>query len=129
MARFRGINFPFSRGLQSFPEKVSDDELLRQSMIQIIMTPRGERVMRPDFGADAYALIFANTGDVFEQDIKNAVMSAIAQYEPRVIVLDVRVTEEDTKTGGGQSEVKIDIDYVVLATRESQTISLQVPCG
>ena len=102
------------------PANVTDEELIRENLLQIIMTPEGPRVMRPDFGVDAYALIFENTGEVLRLGLESAVRQAIAQYEPRVIVVSVDVVEAD-------SEVKVTITYVITSTQETDEVSITIP--
>jgi phage baseplate assembly protein W len=48
MAAFKGIRFPLQKGKQSFPDKVEDSELIRQSIIQILLTEPGERCFPGD---------------------------------------------------------------------------------
>lgn len=120
MARFFGIEFPFKRGATSTPKDATDDELIRQSLIQIVNTPTAARIMRPDFGIDAWALLFENTGEAMVIQLENAIRVAIAQYEPRVIVVDIQIDQDD-------SEVKATITYVLVSSQETQQISLTLP--
>jgi hypothetical protein len=120
MARFLGIKFPFKKGLQSMPADVTDEQLIRENLIQIITTPTGARIMRPDFGVDAYALIFENTGEVLKLQLESAIRQAIGEYEQRVIVLDVDILEQD-------SEITITITYVVVSTQETDSVSVSIP--
>lgn len=120
MAIFKGFSFPFRKGTQSVPEAVTDDELIRQSIIQIILTAPGERVMRPDFGSNAYALVFENNDDLLVDSIRFSVHSAITKFEPRAVVKEVRVDRKD-------EHVFVTVEYVVLATRTSSTAEVLLP--
>ena len=102
------------------PADVVDAELLRENLIQIVMTPQGTRVMRPSFGVDAYTLIGENTGERLRLSLESAVRQAIAQYEPRVIVTAVDVQE-------AESEVMCTITYVITSTKETDEVSISVP--
>ncbi len=122
MARtsFIGIAFPFKRSPTALPAAVSDNDLIRQSLAQIVLTGRGERIMRPAFGSGAYGFVFENNSQVFQETVRADIMNAIGKFETRVIVQSVDVTRDDT-------QATIDISYVVLATRQEQAIKITVP--
>lgn len=114
---FKGISFPFRKGRKSFPEKVEGDDLIRESVLQILLTARGERVMRPDFGSGVFRLVFENTGRLMEEMIKTEVVSVLTKYEPRISVRNVSVFTEG-------SSVDVEIDYVVISTRRDQKVNM-----
>lgn len=122
MARtsFIGIAFPFKRSTTSLPASVTDNDLIRQSLAQIVLTGRGERVMRPSFGSNAYAFVFENNSQIFQESVRADIMNAIGKFETRVIVQSVDVTRDDT-------EAFVEISYVVLATRQEQSIKITIP--
>ena len=120
MARFLGIKFPFKKGLQSMPADVTDEQLIRENLIQIILCPQGTRIMRPEFGVDAYALVFENTGEVMKIGLESAIRQAVSKYEPRVIVVQVDVEEAD-------SEVIVNIIYVITSTQQTDSVSVGLP--
>lgn len=120
MPTFRGIAFPFGRSSTAIPASVSDDELVKQSIIQIVTTTRGERVMRPDFGAAAHAYVFENNNDILAELIRDEIVSAISRFEPRAIVQNVVTTRED-------NSVTITIYYVVSLTGIQASVSVDIP--
>jgi uncharacterized protein len=68
---------------------VSGDELVRQSLISILSTRPGERVMRPDFGCRLHELLFSISSDTTAGVAMHYVRQAVEQWEPRVEVMDV----------------------------------------
>jgi phage baseplate assembly protein W len=58
----------------------------------------------------------AALGDLLWQ----AIQAALSRWEPRIELLDVRVDRRD-------SEVKVTIDYGVIATRTQGSVSANVP--
>jgi phage baseplate assembly protein W len=119
MAIFKGIAFPFKRDDQTLPATVEDDELVKQSITQIIMTGTGERVMRPDFGSNAYAYVFENNDTILAEMIRMNVYAAISKFEPRAVVQDVQVTRDETA-------VIVTVSFVVIATQNSLTVEAQL---
>jgi hypothetical protein len=117
MTIYKGIAFPFQFSAQAFPAPATDNDLIKQSLVQIIMTSRTERVMRPDFGSDAYSYIFESLDENLAVLVRSTISGAIAKYEPRVLLLSVDVVRED-------SQVIVTVSYVVIATNDNQTLTL-----
>jgi hypothetical protein len=87
------------------------EESVRQSILIILGTARGERVMRPDFGCGIHDLVFENTGSAAIERVRQAVHEALLRLEPRIDVTDV-----DVRTGTAASTLLIQIAYEVRAT-------------
>ena len=72
--------------------------------------------MRPEFGAGLNAFVFEPISETTKQLIRTRVEEALIDFEPRIDVLEVRVTESTTGGGGGKNTLLINIDYRVRAT-------------
>jgi len=114
---YRAISFPFRRGPTEFPQSAIDNDLIKQSLVQIVMTGRGERVMRPSVGTNVVAYLFENVGPELEGTIRREIAGAIAAFEPRVRVQAIKLTTTDTT-------VDVLIAYTVIATNQNQTLQL-----
>lgn len=119
-AFFTGFKFPFSGNETSLPAAATDNDLIKQSLIQIVLTQKGERVMRPDFGSRAMSFVFENNNETLAEAVRTDITSAVAKFEPRVILRKVQVTRED-------NSVTVDLQYVVLATRQDQRLKVAIP--
>lgn len=129
MPQFIGFSFPFRKGSTSFPEVATDDALIKESLVQLILTGRGERVMRPDVGSGAFRHIFEDNDEVLATLIQNEVSQVIGQYEPRVSLLSVNVAKGDPDTDNGPASVIVTINYIVLATVTVGTLTLTLSSG
>ena len=114
---YRAISFPFRRGPTEFPQSATDNDLIKQSLVQIVMTGRGERVMRPSVGTNVVAYLFENVGPELEGTIRREIAGAIAAFEPRVRVQAIKLTTTDTT-------VDVLIAYTVITTNQNQTLQL-----
>jgi uncharacterized protein len=56
---------------------------LRQSIRDILTTPKGSRVMRREYGSDLYKLIDAPVNSTTLMDIRAATADALKKWEPR----------------------------------------------
>lgn len=116
---FRGIAFPYRKGVTSFPEQATDADLIKQSIVEILLTERGERVMRPTFGSGLTSRVFENNSEILESQLQAEVHSAIGKWEPRVLVQGVEVLREDNM-------VTITLSFVIAATLQQDSLSLQL---
>ncbi|GIE35159.1 baseplate protein [Actinoplanes italicus] len=89
-----GPAFPFVLDESGALRSHSLDEHVRQSMLLILATVPGERVMRPDFGAGLRELVFAPLNPATAAMLRHEVREAMVRFEPRVDVLGVDVRME-----------------------------------
>lgn len=68
---------------------VDGDASVRQAILLLLTTQPGERVMRPTYGSLLHRLIFAPNDATTAGLAIHYVRQALAQWEPRVDVLDV----------------------------------------
>jgi hypothetical protein len=66
---------------------------LKQSIVDILTTPIGTRVMRRDYGSRLFALIDAPMNSMTIVAIVAATAEALATWEPRIVVERVVVTD------------------------------------
>jgi uncharacterized protein len=68
---------------------VSGDEAVRQSLMLLLSTMPGERVMRPEYGCPLHRLVFWPNDDTTAGLAMHYVRRAVERFEPRVEVLHV----------------------------------------
>jgi phage baseplate assembly protein W len=88
------------------------EEDIQQAIRIIIFTNRGERVMRPDFGAGLNEFIFANVSSSTMTLVETRVREALITWEPRIDVQAVTVTSDQSE----RNKLLIDLTYRVRAT-------------
>ena len=69
-----------------------DEDSVKESIKNLILTDRGERLMQPDLGGDINAMLFENITPAVIKIIQNQVRTTIELHEPRAEVQDVIVT-------------------------------------
>ncbi len=108
-----GVNFPVNidKTTGQFLES-SHEEDIKQAIYIIIMTRKGERVMRPEFGCDIHDYAFEAVDYTVSSLMQKAVQESIILYEPRVRDIKVQVDVGDI----GQGKVWINIEYIVRQT-------------
>lgn len=90
------------------------EESIRDSILVILGTAKGERVMRPTFGCGVHEHVFAPLDSGTAALVSFEVREALIEWEPRIKLLDVQVVTEPDAPGGGR--LVASIDYVVRRT-------------
>jgi phage baseplate assembly protein W len=88
------------------------EDSVRQGMLLVLSTAKGERVMRPGFGCALQELLFAPNDATTRGMAESAVHEALLQWEPRIEVLAVAATSDH----GEGERLLISVDYCVRKT-------------
>ena len=72
---------------------LDDLEHLKQSIVDILTTPIGSRVMRREYGSNLFYLVDRPINREFLQQIYAAVAEALERWEPRLNLKKVTVDE------------------------------------
>jgi phage baseplate assembly protein W len=127
MEQYKGISFPFrfnSRGgVQTSTLTPHDFSRIYESITQIVMTLKKERVMRVEFGTNAEYSIFESLEDATEVGIlRHEVMKAIEEQEDRVRINDCLVSlvdEDDSK------KVILTLDVHIIKFMRNEAVQIQ----
>jgi uncharacterized protein len=88
---------------------------IRQSILIILETAPGERVMRPDFGCGIHELVFASMDSTTLERVRSVVQEALRRFEARIEVMGVEVDGVAAATDGLLS---IELEYRVRLTNQ-----------
>ena len=88
---FLGIGWKFP--LQVTPRGAiatsNEEQRIEESIMLILSTAPGERLMLPDFGCGIHDLVFAPNDSGTVTSVVDLVRRSLTSYEPRIDVLDV----------------------------------------
>lgn len=111
----------FYRGMSSVDRhkkfRVTDFALVKQDLINHFRIRRGEKLMQPKFGTRIWDLIFEPMTAAVNQAIVDDV-KRIVQYDPRVAVQNIIITEREYG-------LQIELDLVFIQTNQSDVLYLQ----
>jgi uncharacterized protein len=106
-----GWSFPpqfTSQGLAT----VSAEQDIHESLLILLSTTPGERIMQPLYGCGLKAQVFDTLNESSFAVMRDTVEKAILFFEPRVVVERIEVTDDDYREG----KVQIHVYYRVRAT-------------
>jgi len=101
-------------------DTVADDEAIRQSLLLLISTRPGERVMRPEYGCDLARLVFSPNDDTTAGLAIHFVRQAVERWEPRVEVIRVDANRDPDE----ETRLAIVLDYRVRATLRADSLAV-----
>lgn len=111
----RGWKFPLSMDADGQIAVSEHEEDIREAIGIILGTSKGERAMRPDFGCGIHDFVFEVLNTSTQTLITNSVKEALTQWEPRIQLIEVKVSTENINEG----KLMINIDYKVRSTNNS----------
>jgi phage baseplate assembly protein W len=93
---------------------VEYEEDIRQSILIILETAPGERVMRPNFGCGIHELVFAAIDSTTLQRVRSLVEEALRRFEARIDVMSVEVDPAVAADG----RLQVELEYRVRLTNQ-----------
>lgn len=94
MAIWWGFNPSFIDNKRGVLPRQEDSQLIKNDILQLILTIPGERIHRPDFGTIVRSSIFEPITDNLLEDIRVSIITALGDEEPRVSNPDVQITAD-----------------------------------
>jgi len=94
---------------------------VKQSLRNLILTNLGEKPFNPLFGSNINKSLFELFDPFFVEDVKRYVTLAVQQYEPRVNLISVDVSQDRTETA-----VMINVVFSLINTTQPLSISIYV---
>jgi len=120
-----GISFPFGADEQAFPAPSTDEALIKENLVQLILMSKGERIMRPELGTGAQSFVFEDNDDLLASFIRTTLTNAISTYEPRVILQRIDVVR-DRSSSAYFDTTTVTVYYVVSATQTADSVSVSL---
>lgn len=96
---------------------VENEDAVKQSIVNILLTNRGERMFNSTFGSDINLLLFENITPQTTTTLINFIKTSIENFEPRAMLLDV-VAEPVEE----QNAYRVTIVFKVINKTEPITI-------
>ncbi len=96
---------------------VDDSEAIRQSLLSLLATRPGERVMRPLYGCDLYRLVFSPNDATTAGLAMHYARRAVERWEPRVTVVAVDARSAD------ETNLVVQLTYTRRGRNERESVS------
>jgi Bacteriophage baseplate protein W len=120
MRDFLGVGWAFPVGVDARGHiaLARQERDIEEAIRIILLTPKGQRVMRPEFGCQIHDLMFAPNDATTAGLAAYYVEEALGMWEPRIHVKEVNARPDPES----QARLLIDITYEVKATHDSRSL-------
>jgi phage baseplate assembly protein W len=95
---------------------VKNENAIKQSMKNLLLTEFGERPFQPTTGSRVRSMLFENFDIFMIEGLNDEIRNTLKRLEPRVIVNDVRCNVDN------DNELQVEIDYTIIGEQLVQTI-------
>jgi phage baseplate assembly protein W len=89
--RYFGYNYPFWTPPSSILRPQADTRIIKNDLLQLLLTSPGERRMRPTYGTDIRKFPFQMGDDEALLGLRQSIRIAIDRFEPRVILKSINL--------------------------------------
>ena len=90
---YKDINITFKKHPVTDDLVVSKDaSAIKQAIVNLLLTNKGERLMNPTYGSDIRSYLFEPMDFGTANQIKNNIRDTIETFEPRIRVLQISAT-------------------------------------
>jgi phage baseplate assembly protein W len=113
-----GISLPFN-GSTGFNSTYTTADQLKTNILSFLLTNKGERLYRPNFGANLRSLIFEQQTSFTIDQLSSIITSQVENQFPGVTVLDVNIdSQPDFNT------INVSVSYGVANTNIQDQLTL-----
>ena len=113
-----GWKFPPRLDAQGRIELVHQEDDIEEALRIILLTDKGERPMRPEFGSELFRLQFAPNDANTAGQARRYVTESLSRWEPRIQVVDVTAAPDPQH----ESRLVIQVSYRVRATNSVRNL-------
>ena len=113
-----GWHWPLTIDSQGGITMVHEEEDIHEAILNIMMTARGERVMRPEYGCGIHDMIFAPINARTFGRIIRDVEDALGRWEPRAEVIEVDVRADPDE----EARLMIHVRYRIKSTHDERSL-------
>ena len=107
---FKDVSMSFSKNpLTNDVVTIKDRTAIARSLRNIVFTRRGEKFFQPDFGSRLSESLFENVSGATALAIRDEIDRSITNFEPRVILRNVKV-----KPNFSNNEMDVTIVYTII---------------
>lgn len=99
-------------------QMVIEDEDIKESLQIYFSTRIGERIVRQDYGCIIYDYLFQSANSSTLSSIELSLTNMIREYEPRILVHQVKAVIVDEKEG----IININVEYEIQSTNTRDNI-------
>jgi phage baseplate assembly protein W len=118
--RYININYPFKDSGKGFFLDLNNDEnqAIKADLLHLILTRRGQRLYKPDFGTDLLKFIFEPEDGMTLAGIKQEIKTVVNKYLPQLDIGEMTIEESTEDEYAAILTIKYTINDGVFETSD-----------
>ena len=103
---------------------VKNENAIKQSIKNLVLTQKGEKLFQPEIGSGVYELLFEPMDPFTADSIRDEIINTLGQYEPRISILEV-----DVEPNEATNTFDVTVEYRIVGQPIVETVNfiLQSP--
>lgn len=115
-----GFSFPFS-GRAVFNPTFTTREVIKTNLINWLLTNKGERVFRPNFGANLRALLWEGINEGTNLALENTIQDNIASNFPTIEVNNIQFNNQNDR-----NTINFILDYEIHNIGQTDQVNIEL---
>ena len=115
-----GFSFPFS-GRAVFNPTFTTREVIKTNLINWLLTNQGERVFRPNFGANLRALLWEGINEGTNLALENTIQDNIASNFPTIEVKNIQFNNQNDR-----NTINFILDYEIHNIGQTDQVNIEL---
>jgi phage baseplate assembly protein W len=124
--KYININYPFKDSHKGFFLDLNDEDsqAIKADLLHLILTRRGQRLYKPDFGTDLLKFIFEPEDGMTMAGIKEEIYNVVKTYLPELQIDELSIVESDENEYAAVVTIKYSITDAVFTTSDMVIVKL-----
>ena len=124
--KYININYPFKDSHKGFFLDLNDEDsqAIKADLLHLILTRRGQRLYKPDFGTDLLKFIFEPEDGMTMAGIKEEIYNVVKTYLPQLQIDELSIVESDEDEYAAVVTIKYSITDAVFTTSDLVVVKL-----
>tara|TARA_Y200000002_G_scaffold336624_1_gene304878 strand:+ start:2229 stop:2648 length:420 start_codon:yes stop_codon:yes gene_type:complete len=97
---------------------VKNENAIKQSIKNLVLTQKGEKLFQPEIGSGVYELLFEPMDPFTADSIRDEIINTLGQYEPRISILEV-----DVEPNEATNTFDVTVEYRIVGQPIVETVN------
>ena len=99
-------------------------DLVRQNLLMLLLTIKGERIMHPDFGVGLKRYLFELDTPALRSELSSKIRSQVSKYLSYINIINLSFESQIEKPQMDKNLLIVRIEYIILPLNISDNISI-----
>jgi phage baseplate assembly protein W len=124
--KYINITYPFKNSPKGFFLDLTTDDnaAIKSDFLHLLLTKRGQRLYKPDFGTNILQYIFEPNDSITQSDLLNEISTSVSKYLPNLSVDTLTIEQLQENEHVAKITISYTITNDVFETSETLVISV-----